>query len=289
MKNRRYSNDDHHFWPLTFSRSRDWRPFGVMLDSGANDGGGGDCHVRFSAFGCTLICELPPIVPHYLERHVAVGWDAETIARLGRDWYDDVFPREYGFHFSEGTLHLHFGPQTHDSTTTKSKCIFLPWRNWRHVRRSLYDTKGEHFWTERDNERPAWEAGRAVEAACPKARFDFDDYDGKRITATTHIEEREWRFGTGLFKWLSWFRRPLIRRSLDLAFSDEVGPEKGSWKGGTIGTGFEMLPGELHEAAFRRYCEQEHRSKYKPFRIRYVGRIAEPEPADSGSAAEAQP
>ena len=47
-----------------------------------------------------------------------------------------------------------------------------------------------------------------------------------------------------------------IRRSLDLEFSGETGPEKGSWKGGTVGTGIEMLPGELHEAAFRRYCQK---------------------------------
>lgn len=37
----------------------------------------------------------------------------------------------------------------------------------------------------------------------------------------------------GWFKWLSWFGRPKIRRSLDIQFSSETGPEKGSWKGGT--------------------------------------------------------
>lgn len=273
MKNRRYSNHDHHLWPFTLSKSRNWRPIGVMLDSGAFDGSVGDCHIALSAFGYTLICELPPLVPHYRERHTAVGWDAATVARLGRDWYDEIFPREYGFRYVEGALHLHFGAQTHDSATTKSKCIFLPWMNWRHVRFSLYDLKGEHFWTERDGDRNAWDASRAVNGACPKARFEFDDYDGKRIVATTHIEEREWRFGIGWFRWLSWFRSARISRYLNLEFSDEVGPEKGSWKGGMVGHSIEMLPGELHEAAFRRYCEQEHRSKYKRFRIRYVGKL----------------
>jgi len=33
-----------------------------------------------------------------------------------------------------------------------------------------------------------------------------------------------------------------------------------------------MEPGELHEAAFRRYCDQEHRSKYSRYRITFVGR-----------------
>lgn len=50
--------------------------------------------------------------------------------------------------------------------------------------------------------------------------------------------------------------KQLICDTLDLEFSSEVGRRKGSWKGGTLGHGIEMLPGELHEAAFRRYCAQ---------------------------------
>lgn len=74
-------------------------------------------------------------------------------------------------------------------------------------------------------------------------------------------------------KWLSWFRQPKIRRVLDISFSNETGPEKGSWKGGVMGDGIDMLPGELHEAAFRRYCEQEHRSKYRSYRVTFLGRV----------------
>jgi len=104
----------------------------------------------------------------------------------------------------------------------------------------------------------------------PKACFEFEDYDGKKIVAATHIEEREWKRGTGWFKWLSLIWSNKVSRSLDIRFSEEVGPEKGSWKGGTLGHGIEMLPGELHEAAFRRYCEQEHRAKSRKFRIKFL-------------------
>jgi hypothetical protein len=274
MKNRRWDGKkDRHLWPFTFSGRSEYRRFGIMLDSGAQEGGEGDCHIRLSAFGYTLICELPPLVPHYRVRHVA-QWDAATVARMGRDWYDEVFPREYGFHFTDGwrDLHVHFGPQTFDSRTTKSKVFFLPWRSWRHVRRSLYGADGRHFWTEMDR-KPGndWAAREAVQNACPKVKFEFEDYDGRRLVATTHIEEREWLFGEGWFKWLSLFRRPKIRRSLSLEFSGETGREKGSWKGGTVGTGIDMLPGELHEAAFRRYYEQDHRSKSGPYRVKYIG------------------
>lgn len=50
--------------------------------------------------------------------------------------------------------------------------------------------------------------------------------------------------------------RLAVRRSLDIQFSGETGTRKGSWKGGTVGHSIDMLPGELHEAAFRRYCSE---------------------------------
>lgn len=282
MRKRRWSDHDHHFWPFTLCVS-DYKRLGFTLDSGGNGGHSGDCHIRFYLFGITLICELPPLIADHKVRHVA-NWDAETVARLGRDWYDEVFPREYGFYFADGNLHTHFGAQTHDSRTDHSRCFFLPWRNWRFIRSSLYDLKGEHFHTEHESARNSWAASEAVKSACPKASFDFEDFDGTAIVATTHIEEREWHFGTRWCRWLSWFRRPRISRTLALEFSKEVGPDKGSWKGGTLGHGMEMLPGELHEAAFKRYCSQEHRSKYRPFRIRYVGYVGPSHPTVKGDS-----
>lgn len=274
MKNRRWSDNDKHFWPFTLSTG-DCKRYGFMFDSGADDGGEGDCHIRFHIHTVTLICELPRIVRNARVRHCP-QWDAATVARLGRDWYDELFPREFGGYFSDGTLFVHYGQVTHDSRTDKSKCFFLPWRNSRFIRRSFYDLQGKHFWTERESERAAWEATNAVKEACPKAKFEFEDFDGQKIVATTHIEEREWRFGTGLFRWLSLFRKPTVSRTLELEFSAEVGPEKGSWKGGTCGTSIEMLPNESHESAFRRYCEKEHRSKYRRFHVKYLGAIVPP-------------
>lgn len=270
MKNRRWSNNDKHFWPFTWSTSECSR-LGFVIDSGADDGGSGSCHIRLYLFRAVLICELPRIVRDYRVRHSAKSWSAEDIARIGRDWYEEVFPREYGFAFIDGDLHTYFGAQTHDSRTDQNKVFFLPWRAWRFIRTSLYDLKGLHFWTELDSHRAAWGASIAVKAACPKALFEFEDFDGQKIIATTHIEESEWHFGEGVFKWLSWFRKPKIHRTLDLEFNKEVGPEKGSWKGGTVGTSIEMLPGELHEAALKRYCEREHRSKSRRYRVRYLG------------------
>lgn len=267
----RLTNNDKRFGPVIYGRTSGWNPLRLVLSSGDDDEDRGNTLTAY-AFGWVARVNLPNVLPPFRVKHIAATWDAATVARMGRDWYYETFPREYGFSLNEGHLQLFLGAQTHDSMTTQSWSKFLPWTQWRFVRRSWYGLNGEIFWTE-GNE--TWEDQISMRESVPKAVFEFDDYDGKRIKATTSIEEFEWKFGEGWFKWLSFFRSPKVRRSLDIQFSEEVGPEKGSWKGGTLGHGIDMLPGELHEAAFRRYCEQEHRSKYKTYLIKFVRNEAE--------------
>jgi hypothetical protein len=272
----RLTNNDRRWGPLTWAKAS-WNPLRLVFSTGGGEDEHPRNHLTAYAFGYVARLDLPTQVQPHRVKHIAKYWDDATIARLGRNWYYEVFPREYGFSLNEGFLQVFRGPQTHDSVTTRSSCWHLPWTQWRHIRKSLYDGAGKHFATEWDRPRGfpfrnTWEAFYAVEKACPAAVFEFDDYDGQRIRVTCRVQEREWRFGAGWFKWLSLFRKPKIRRSLDLEFSAEVGREKGSWKGGTLGHSIDMLPGESPEAAFRRYCEQEHYSKSGPFRIAFVGR-----------------
>lgn len=290
MRGNRWSDNDRNFGPFTFSwsGSKGYRPLAVILKSwGSGDDDAGPASLRLSLVWFTFIVWLPPILYPRRRKVYPAGWNATTVARLGRDWYWDVKVREYGFSYSEGFLLIHYGICPGDSSRDQTWSKHLPWTQWRHVRRSLYDIKGKHFWSEldaeTDNYRRASKLGRSDlwrerfdivrqwEERCPKVTFRFSDFDGEELTATTHIEEREWHFGTGWCKWLSWFRRRKIRRSLDIRFSGETGPEKGSWKGGTIGTSIDMLPGELHEAAFRRYCDQEHRSKSGKYQVQFIG------------------
>lgn len=252
----RWSDEDRYFGPFTYAQARDsYRPLALVLGSGDDDDYP-HCRLRLSGFGHTLILALPPVIRPWREKVQTKYWDASTIERLGRDWYWETHKREYGFSYAEGFLQVFLGRQTHDSSTTRSWCKHLPWTQWRFVRHSLFGRDGEHVWTETD--RRDWTGNQAAKDACPSVSFAFKDYDGEALTVTTVIEEREWLFGQGWFKWLSLFRSPKVRRSLDLRFSGETGSRKGSWKGGTIGAGIDMLPGELHEPAFRRYCERKN-------------------------------
>jgi hypothetical protein len=266
---RRWSNHDRHLGRfITYARDEHGKPFGIVLDSGEGEHPG--CHLRLRGFGHTVLIELPAVIKPWRQW---VSTEQYEWSKGSRGYWDE-HGREFGFQLSDdGFLQVFLGPQTHDSTTTKSWSCFLPWTQWRHVRFSLYGLAGEHVWSQLDADRKrgsGFDEQRDAEQACPKVRFTVRDVDDEVITATTHISEREWHFGTKWCKWLSIFRRPMIRRSLAIEFSEEVGPDKGSWKGGLVGTSIEMLPGELHESAFRRYCDQEHRSKYRSYRVTFL-------------------
>ena len=249
----RLSDNDKQIGPLTIGS---WhRSFAIYFDSGDHDE---DHHNRImlTGFGRAFRLRLPDIVRPF-------GKYREHSRRFGVSLSD----MGNGYDF----VQVFFGPQTMDSSTTKDWCCHLPWKEWRHVRHSLYRPDGSHFYT--DPPKGDFRDFMTARDQCPKTRFEFEDFDGERIVATCHIEEREWRFGTGWFKWLSRFRAPKIRRYLDLAFSSEVGPGKGSWKGGTVGHSCDMHPGDTPESAFRRYCSVTHKHKGREYALRFIGGV----------------
>jgi len=264
----RWSDNDQHFGPFIYSKSK-YKNIALVLGSGDDEESAG-CRLRISVYRHTFILELPAIIKPWKRKVVAESWDESTIARLGRNWYYDCHEREYGFSYSEGFLNVLLGRQTGDSSTEQRKGYFLPWTQWKHVRHSYYGLDGRLYWTE---PQVLWrgmtvqqniDTHRSISEsrdACPIRTFSFADFDGEQLTAKTRIEEREWHLGTGWFSWLRFFRKPKICRSLDIAFSGETGERKGSWKGGTVGHSIEMTTGELHESAFRRYCD-EHKMKF---------------------------
>ena len=68
----------------------------------------------------------------------------------------------------------------------------------------------------------------------------FDCYDNELIPTTIYVEEREWRP-----KWLKWTKLfNIIDKTIDVHFSKECGKGKGSWKGGTLGCSYKLLPNE---------------------------------------------
>lgn len=271
------TENDHNWGPFT------WGPWTntirIEWNSGGEEEGYPHNFLRIVAFGWAVRMRLPNILRPWKEKHVALGWSKEDVERIGRDWYYNVWPREYGFALSNmgngyDFLQIHFGAQTHSSDTTQDWCCHLPWKQWDCVRHSMYHPDGTHYFTEpRDNRgRGNWDAWWKAKQECPLVHFEIRDHDGQKRIASCHIEEREWHRGTGWFKWLKWFSKPKIRRDLDISFDYEVGPEKGSWKGGTVGTGIEMLPYEYPLNAFKRFCQKDHNALHgRTYKLQYVG------------------
>ncbi len=278
MRAYRWSDNDRYFGPFTYAKDGNHSHWAITLRSDDDEERG--CTLRFSGFGRTLVIALPPVIRPWKENFARVEDHRPDVrARIG-DFYYHTHVREFGISLSgsgraDGTLdfvQVMYGAQTHSSLTEMRKGYFLPWVCWRHVRHSLYDLDGKHFADMPDQRRmlETWKEREAIQNACPARVFPFLDFDDETIEATCRIEEREWRRGEGRWKWLSWFYQPNISRVLDIRFSKETGKRKGSWKGGTVGHSIEMLPGELHESAFRRYCAEHD--------MTFIGKPSQAEP-----------
>lgn len=96
------------------------------------------------------------------------------------------------------------------------------------------------------NEKPdSWDFRKSD---AKKWQYDYTYDTGSEIqesVATYTLERRTWHR-----KWLPFVKT--TRTVLDVSFDREMGSKAGSWKGGVVGTGIELLPNETPDQAIRR-------------------------------------
>lgn len=144
----------------------------------------------------------------------------------------------YGFSTFEKAIHLNW--------RRRVKIIDMPWAYGSAVRWSVFDANGnKHLKIHQYDDGP-YQDQRHIETH----PFVYVLRDGtiQNRTATIYGEEMEWRLR--YTPWLPWPRK--IRRSISITFDDEVGERTGSWKGGTIGCGFEWRDGESMKRCLQR-------------------------------------
>lgn len=162
--------------------------------------------------------------------------------RWGNDWGNgDSIILEWGRH--RKTLNMPWGWVFH------RRSVLAPdGRSWVHELAGFNVRNGEvpvelpvsdKWWSLR--EVPQWKRELPY-------RYVLRSGEVQERIATIGVEEMEWRMRA--FQWLAWPR--LVRRCIDVQFSDEVGERSGSWKGGTVGCGYQLLRGELAEECLRR-------------------------------------
>jgi hypothetical protein len=136
----------------------------------------------------------------------------------------------------------------------KLKHIDLPWAlDWVRTSRMikdgswLHERKGDRkrgididWWSE-ETQAKLWKETHPYQYVLGDGRIQ------DRL-ATITVEEREWR--PRWFRWTNIFAK--IRTDIDIEFSGEVGEREGSWKGGTIGCSWDLLPGETPLGCLRR-------------------------------------
>lgn len=142
----------------------------------------------------------------------------------------------YGFTWFERSIHFNW--------RSKCKIFNLPW-DWTHVRHSYLWPNGQlhHNAPERGYDPPPDQTKVSYSYT-----YKLKNGTIQHRTATINGEEREWRW-----KWFTWLPWPIrVERCINVEFDDEVGERTGSWKGGTIGCGYEWRHGETMLAALRR-------------------------------------
>lgn len=131
------------------------------------------------------------------------------------------------------------------SWKNKSKFFHMPWQ-WDHHRVEVLRADGT--WTPmiREYGVDSYQDQRHIEKFWYKYRLRNGSI--QEATATVFVERRSWKWRW--FPFLPWPR--LVRQSIDVRFDREIGERSGSWKGGCIGCGYDMRPGETAKTTLKR-------------------------------------
>lgn len=152
----------------------------------------------------------------------------------------------------------------------------------RRTKHELLNLDGSLF---KDITNLCWDETRAIETTQPKIVFNFLDYDNEEneVTCTRsrsiysrgHTSYIKNKFISKSLIWImSLFVKPKVYDTLDLKFKHEIGPRKGSWKGGVVGHSVNILPSEDISDTFKRYCSQPKlRASYNKdqHNMKYIG------------------
>jgi hypothetical protein len=164
---------------------------------------------------------------------------------------NDMERRGYGFscrfgHDWQGDIHWQWGK--------RSGIRSMPW-GWNKrkgdYRREYLAVDGN--WCSHDVYPYEWrkdDGGDGPEAAKVAQPYPYLTRGGEfqgDITATAHMERTQL-----VYRVFGIVIKRMTKHSIDVTFDKEVGNQRGSWKGGVLGTGYDMQPGESIEQTLHR-------------------------------------
>jgi len=198
--------------------------------------------------------------------------------------YVDYIRKQYGFTTFEDHIHLYYGIQPDSwskndpENSNHTKSFEMSWKNYEYRGINFYQYHaGRHYFVKSFDADEEYEKIRNFKSSSllPKYYFQFNDYDGTKITATCWIEEMMWTKGTKIFSWLRHFHKPLVKRVLEMNFDIECGRGKENWKGGLIACSTDIKDGESPYQAFLRFSKGYDHIKYQGKKCRDFTNIIE--------------
>jgi hypothetical protein len=147
-------------------------------------------------------------------------------------------PPAYGFYITKDNPALVI-----ENGTDRPIFYYFPWA-WKWHRSGLLDNSGNWIISDRSNKVEYWQKEIDDRVAKYVLPYVYTCKDGtvQNTTSTSKREFMIWRMRG--FMWLPIEKR---RDFIDVGFSDEMGSERGSWKGGVTGTSFTLKKGESVE------------------------------------------
>ena len=186
---------------------------------------------------------------------VFFGWGVLYINLPIKTGIQDCESAAWGFNYHDDTIWIYIGGGGNFEGGKKWKTFSMPWEfDW--VRTSTY-LRDETWFNETSKKGVSWKGeGYGTQKWLSENKWSktlpfIDKYDNTTVNATISVTVREWR--PRALKWTSLFSR--IKKQIDIEFDNEVGREKGSYKGGTLGCSYEMREGESPEQCLKRMEE----------------------------------
>lgn len=179
------------------------------------------------------------------------------IKNVSYDYNRDLW-HSFGFCYSDSALHLRWGKRT--------KIFWMPWDYGASIRHEVLNEEGKFVPSSYVREAAVRKALRKIGVSDIGSLHNLNIPDGRKMheapytytlrngevqktTAKFYVDELEWRwrifhpFAIGPKK---------VLRCISVEFTESIGEGVGSWKGGTYGCGYEMLPNETPLETLRR-------------------------------------
>ena len=156
----------------------------------------------------------------------------------------------YGFAIHNDTLWIYKGGDYQDGQCQNQWWAwYLPFFSYTFVGHWILGREGWALMRNRHNEAgiDSWDYRKSGKAIVHEYPYTYTLKNGtvQHRIATCTVEKRLWHR-----KWFPFMTKQ--SQVIDIEFSDEVGERTGSWKGGTIGCSYDMVPGDTVETCLRR-------------------------------------